>query len=172
MPHRDFEASRREELREPITFSWRGRTFRCIDELPWPLLQDLLAKVPIDESNRIDQSKINRFGILLQVGPFLRAIVVDEDVRGPDGQVITYGSGELEKVLRSKADPVGLMDTETLCEIMGWLIETYLGRPTAPPSPSPGGPSDIGARLKAVSSSPATEGKGGSILPDGPGEPS
>jgi hypothetical protein len=168
MPHRDFEAARREETREPITFSWRGRTFRCVDELPWAFIEDLLSKVPLDEGGRMDQARIDRLGIMLQIGPFLRGVVVPDDVLAPDGQVVAYGSGELDKILRSKADPIGLGDTETLVAIMSWLIETYLGRPTRPLSDSPRGPSSIGASLKAVSSSPATGPEGGLRSEPGP----
>lgn len=153
VPYREFGTATREPSRDPIEFGFAGKRFRCIDDLPFPLLEEILRKVPVDEQGRVDAARANLYGILIQVGPFFRQIIVDHDVVGPDGGVVAYGLEEFEQVLRSKANPG---DVRTLMEIMTWLVEEYVGRPTEQPSASLPGAATTGVRSRVVSLSRGT----------------
>lgn len=132
MPHRDFERRARQD---PITFSFEGRTFRCVDEMPWPLLEEILGAVPTDEHGRPLENAAS-VGLTLALATFFRQVVVDEDLPA------------VEEVLRRKQNPMGVA---TLTEIVQWLVEVYTGRPTERPGSSQPGPSVPETKSRVVS---------------------
>ena len=136
MPHRDFE--RRE--REPVSFSFDGQMFRCIEAMPWALLEEILGKVPTDARGQVIEEASN-VGLTLVLGDFFRQVVVVEGLPG------------FEEVLRRKQNP---LDVATLTAIVQWLVEVYTGRPTERPGSSQLGPSVPETKSRVVSLQPGT----------------
>lgn len=79
MGFKDFDAARREHVRESVAFALRGHRFECVPVLPALALFELASHGHLGATATI---------------PFLEAIVVDVD--------------GLRDVLESKADPVDM----------------------------------------------------------------
>lgn len=124
MPHKQFHARGRAD--DPITFTFEDETFRCVDSMDWPTLEKI-----IEAQSRKDQA-----GAMIQIGPFFRNVIVDEDLP------------RFEGVLSRKTDR---LDPEVLASIMEWLVETYSERPTVRPSVSSDGSPATGPNIRVVS---------------------
>jgi hypothetical protein len=133
MPHREFEAARREASQEPITFSIAGEEepFRCVPILDWETLEETV-RYHLDG---------NQIGMALQIGPFFRKNLIEEDV---------------ERFFRMLSRKDRRLSPEVLIDVMTWIIEQHTGRPTERPSGSPGGPQATGDGSRGPYSSAVT----------------
>lgn len=131
MPSMDFDAALAAETREPITFTLKGETFRCVDvdDLPWTAGMRMAAA---PETGPEAEHALREW--------FLTVIVPEDH----DAWLQTY-------------QRIGVKAFGKLVE---WLIGVYSGRPPEQPSSSPSGPGTTGRSSKVVNlwaPPPATE---------------
>ncbi|MGI8425603.1 MAG: hypothetical protein ACR2M4_03200 [Actinomycetota bacterium] len=100
---------------EPITFDLAGEKFTCIPEAPGGTLTDFIGDAG-EGTSRAAPAMLN----------FIKAVLIDDDVE------------RFNSIIYSKTIMVPL---ETLLELVRWLVEQYVDRPTMRPSQSQRGPS-------------------------------
>lgn len=110
--HREFKAKRKDT--PPLEFTLEGVDFHCLPDIPGAVLTDFLGDATSDSPGRSAPALVN----------FITDVLVDEDVQ------------PFLDVVHSKET---VIEIELLGEIVTWLVEEYSGRPTVPPSRSPGG---------------------------------
>lgn len=121
MPHRDFDAERRERerLTEPLTFTFGGQDFTCL-----PLVE-VGAVMALAEAPEVDDDEAAGVAAILH---FVGHLVAPEDRdrwRWASGQPVP-GRGwwlRLRYGRRERLDPQAVVD------LGGWLAEQYAGRP-------------------------------------------
>lgn len=138
MPHRDFDAYRKERdqdkprTQHDVSFRLGGIDFECIKILPSGLILDLAAAPDPEEKP-------------MEAVAALRNFVLNIIVEGQRDQFL--------EVLRRPDDPA---DFDTLAAVVEYLSREYAGRPTTPPLPSGNGRSETGPISKRVSLSKRT----------------
>lgn len=122
MPHRKFDLTPaptdQDEPREPITFELSGRglltkepweeSFTAVPVAPPGVLDDVASSMGIDDRG-------NRVWHTPSLLGFMRGVIVDDDV------------ARFEALMRDKDRAIDIKD---LGEIMLWLTEELLGRPS------------------------------------------
>lgn len=127
MATRDFdkEIARETIVREdPIEFKLFDETWHCRDDVNGKLLMDRAADLNSD--SLMDQ----RAGV---VGVFQMTVITEE----------------IDDLTDLLDDPDKVIQLAKLVEIVGWLVEEYTERPTAPPSPSRRGGTPAGRTSQA-----------------------
>lgn len=108
---KDFGAGKLPEVTEQISFKLYDEEFFCVPLMQGRVMLDLVkdsaSKDPIVAAETIDK--------------FFSQVLVDES---------------LERFNSLTLDKERIVTTETLGEIVGWLLEEYSGRPEAQPEAS------------------------------------
>lgn len=157
MAHRSFaEISDGDENVEDITFDLAGeKNFMCRSEVNGKLLMELVAKVDSNNTERQVEGIIEVFDITVLVddgdnpeqytGKWpvkhteteLEVAELNEIEAGVDP---TSSLGRLTTLLN---DPGTRIKIDELAELVGWLVEQYVGRPTGSASRSQRGVSNM-----------------------------
>jgi hypothetical protein len=107
---KDFGKGAKQSDFEPLSFTLAGKTFKCNPAMQGKFLLDMAAST--DASNPASgATAVNKF--------FERALK----------------PGEFEKFDALLNDPDIIITSETLGEILSWLVEEYAERPTEEPTP-------------------------------------
>lgn len=135
---RDFDAARRERLRdrEPIRFVVCEQEFETVPVVPAGNIIDLIAG---EQSGHP----------VIAYRRFILAVLRDDD--GTDEKASSQ-----ERMLELLYRPDDPLDEVTLSELLGWLAETFGGRPTQRSTDSSSGPLPDGQPSKVVSLSKRT----------------
>lgn len=133
MPAKDFDAARRERLRErePLQFTLQDVTYTCLSVIPVGDALDL-ADAPDADAGA---------AFVAAICGFIDKILIDED------------RPKFAEAIRRRDDPV---DPLTLLEIVEWLSEEYVARPTSPSDVSSDGPGGTGPTSSSEASAKAS----------------
>lgn len=128
MATHDFDAARKERLRErdPISFRLGGQTFTCLPVIPVGAVLDLEAAPEIDDDEARAAKELARF---------------------IDNTLVEADRERFQQLLRNRAEPI---DGTALFQVAVFLAGEYTARPTSPSTGSSGGRGTDGA----TSSSP------------------
>lgn len=133
MTIKDFDAARRERLRErdPLQFVLQGDTYTCVPVVPVGDALDLADAPDVDAGA----------AFMVAICAFVDKILVDDD------------RPKFAAAIRRRDDPV---DPMTLLEIVEWLSEEYVARPTSPSDASSDGPGGTGQTSSSEASAKAS----------------
>jgi hypothetical protein len=106
---KDFGKGKNLDDFEPLEFTLAGETFQCRPALQGKFMLDMAANTGSDDPSS-GAKAINGF--------FSRALL--------DGEYERF------ETLLNQSDVI--ITTDTLSEIVSWLVEEYAGRPTTPPT--------------------------------------
>lgn len=107
---KDFGAGAKASDFEPLEFKLAGKTFKCKPALQGKFLLDMAANADPD----------NPASGAIAVNKFFEQALYAEDLK------------RFEKLI---SESNVIITTETLGEIVSWLVETYAARPTEEPAP-------------------------------------
>lgn len=107
---KDFGAGAKASDFEPLEFKLAGKTFKCKPALQGKFLLDMAANSD-PENPASGAIAVNKF--------FAQALQ----------------PADLERFNKLLDDSTVIITTETLGEIVSWLVETYAERPTEEPTP-------------------------------------
>lgn len=119
--HKSFAAARRVDKGEVLTFDLNGQNFTCLTDLPGGMLLDWTEKAADPKITELEQAQF--------AAQFLEDVLDDESA-------VRFNEG-----LHSKTDPI---TADQMGDVLNWLVEVYMGRPTEPALPSAPGQSNTG----------------------------
>lgn len=122
MPHKDFEADRRIDRGETVTFTLNGEGYEAAADAPGGAILDVAATATDDSLPDGRRA--------MAIGTFLDAVLLPESA---------------ERFADRFRDPTNPITLEQATELLTWLVEeVYVGRPTARSRPSRPGPRATG----------------------------
>jgi hypothetical protein len=128
MPHLEFDAAVEEETGEPVTFTFAGEEFTCIDGLGAMPILELGAAADIDANTAAGLAALYRF---------LRAILAEGEF------------ARFKEICTKKR-----IKTDSILGVVQGVMPHLVGRPTKEPSTSDDSSSTTGLPSKVVSLSP------------------
>lgn len=139
MPHRDFDAARKERQRgaDTVSFTLGGDRFACVLE---PALGDAFALADAPEP------EVNETSAVRAILAFTEALVVPEDRKRFRRMIRRQLPGRLRRRPRNPVSPGDVI------ELGVWLSQEYTGRPTEPSTDSSDGREPTGASSNAGTS--------------------
>lgn len=139
MPPKDFDAARKERLRQrdPMQFVLQGDVYTCLAIVPVGVAFDLADAPERDEMTEAQAgAEFSR-----SLASFIDNILIEAD------------RPRFQSALRRRDDPI---DPDTLLEIVDWLGQEYSARPTEPSAESSDGRGATGRTSRSAAAKKAS----------------
>jgi hypothetical protein len=107
--HKDFGSGKRVDEFEPLSFTLNGQTFTCRRAISGKHLLDMAAG--IDSADAGSSVRV--------IASFFKTAMDDQEY------------ARFDALLK---DPEIIIGSETIADILGWLVSEYSGRPTEEPA--------------------------------------
>lgn len=157
--HREFGAPPNQET-EPVSFLLQGEEFVCLPVAPSGTLNDFIAGIRTDDRGQRIYSAPNLISFVIGVLREEKPLAADEAealgyvgegyepltaseararghlVEDDDAKVVLVAADDVSRFYELVHDKHRVVPIEQLGDVVLWLSEVLMGRPTRPPGPS------------------------------------